>query len=120
MKHLEIKTVPNKGRGVFAKKRFKEGDLIEACPIALFKSPEGQRHICEKYAFRWSKGKVAIALGYGSLYNHSYNPNAEYLCDSLGLQLLVYARRNIAVGEEICFNYNGDPESQQPLWFKYK
>ena len=28
------------------------------------------------YVFEWGEGKVALALGFGSLYNHSYRPNA--------------------------------------------
>ena len=28
-----------------------------------------------------------------------------------------FAHRDIAQGEEITTNYNGDPESQAPIWF---
>ena len=29
------------------------------------------------YCFEWGKGTVALAMGYGSIYNHSYSPNAR-------------------------------------------
>ena len=34
--------------------------------------------VLKDYCFNWAEGKVALALGYGSIYNHSYRPNARY------------------------------------------
>jgi SET domain-containing protein len=115
-----VKNLVGKGRGIVAVKRIVKGSLIESCPVALFSVPLGSTHILETYAFRWSKNKVAIALGNGSLYNHSYTPNAEYTKDIKNKVLLVYALRTILPGEEICFNYNGHPDNKAPLWFKVK
>ena len=56
-------------------------------------------------------------MGYGSLYNHSYRPNAR--CDDESGQTKVFrALREIAPGEEIVVNYNGEPEDETPVWFK--
>jgi SET domain-containing protein len=60
---------------------------------------------------------VAVALGYGSLYNHSYQPNARY-DDESGKTKVFSALRDIAPGEEIVVNYNGVPEDKTPVWFK--
>lgn len=117
---LLIKRIRGKGRGIIAGKRFLEGDLIEICPVILFKAPLGSSHVAEYYCFRWDKNNVAIALGLGSIYNHSYSPNARYVQNKKDLTIEVYAYKDIRKGEEICFNYNGNPESTEPLWFKVR
>ena len=68
------------------------------------------------FCFLWGEGTVALALGYGSLYNHSFAPNARY--DDEGRQVKVYsAIRDIAAGEEITINYNGEPTDRSPVGF---
>ena len=60
---------------------------------------------------------MALALGYGSLYNHSFRPNARY--DDVGPQTKEFtAMRDIAPGEEITVNYNGEPTSRAAVWFE--
>jgi SET domain-containing protein len=59
-----------------------------------------------------------LALGHGSLYNHSYSPNAVYQIFEDDKELRVYARRAICTGEEITINYNGYPNDDSPLWFE--
>ncbi|MFM8476053.1 MAG: SET domain-containing protein-lysine N-methyltransferase [Planctomycetaceae bacterium] len=60
--------------------------------------------------------RTAIALGFGSLYNHSYSPNARY--DDVGRQIKEYkALRDIQKGEEITINYNGSEDCMDPVDF---
>ena len=67
----------------------------------------------EGYVFRWDEEATALALGYGSLYNHSYDPNATTL--ERGDELVITATRNIAVDEEIFINYMGT--ATDGVWF---
>ena len=71
------------------------------------------------YSYSWGENfeHAAICLGFGSLYNHSYRPNMVYrrLLESREIEFT--ALRDIAGGEELTVNYNGDPENGQPLWF---
>jgi SET domain-containing protein len=97
------------GRGVFAAVPIAAGDIVEECPVLRF--PAAQReHIGEtlidEYYFEWD-GDGAIALGLGSLYNHSDTPVAEYIKDTVGDVLVVRALSDIAVGDEITFHYSG-------------
>jgi hypothetical protein len=69
------------------------------------------------YCFEWGRGTVAVALGYGSLYNHSFQPNARY-DDERGQAKVFTAIQDIAPGEEITVNYNGEPENESPVGFK--
>ena len=81
--------------------------------------PSVKKSILEEYAFDWGEHdeESVIALGYVSIYAHSYSPNAqlEQVTDELLME--VTALKAIQVGEEITINYNGDPENQDELWF---
>ena len=69
------------------------------------------------YCFRWHGETLALALGYGSLYNHSYQPNSRY--DDVAQTTKVFtALRDIAPGEEITVNYNGDPDDRSSVGFE--
>ena len=88
---IEIKHISSKvGRGVFASKNFKAGEVIERCPVIRL-TPRERKH-CSKtaleyYMYPWrSTRSASIALGYGSLYNHSFNPNADWKQNSSGQQ----------------------------------
>lgn len=112
-----------KGRGVFATEFIAAGEVIERSPVI----PIPKRHwkhiektILADYAFDWGRDleDVAIVLGYGMIYNHNPSPNARF---DYKLREQVYefiALRDIQPGEEICTNYNGDPEDLTPLWFE--
>ncbi len=111
-----------KGRGVFCASDIPKGALIEICPMILI--PESEVDIIHEtelhdYYFVWGERdeQAAIALGYGSLYNHSYTPNAEYIYDLENNCIEVFALKKIPAGKEITFNYHGDPGCKDPLWF---
>ncbi len=79
MNDLYIRTVRGMGRGVFANKIFIPDELIEVCPLITFPYSEEEKIPLwlTEYAFDL-QGVPALALGYGSLYNHSSKPNASY------------------------------------------
>ena len=110
------------GRAMFASRKFVKGELIERAPIVAIdekKWPSAAKTILSDYAFDWGEKDehAAIALGYISIYNHSYSPNAqlEQMLDELMMEIV--AIKDIEPGEEITINYNGDPAKQDPLWF---
>jgi len=117
------KDTGDRGRGVYTSKLLKKGDVIEVCPVILL--PEHEIELIDKtnmfnYYFLWQHKQAAIALGYGSLYNHSFEPNAEYVMDFEGEVLIIRAIKNISAHDEITFNYNGDPDDKDKLWFEAK
>ncbi|MEM1332819.1 MAG: SET domain-containing protein-lysine N-methyltransferase [Actinomycetota bacterium] len=103
------------GRGVFATVAFKKGQVIEHCPMLLADGEQGTALEigAEGYVFRWGDTTTGLALGYGSLYNHSYDPNATTL--ETEDELIISATRSIAVGDEIFINYMGT--EQDGVWF---
>jgi SET domain-containing protein len=70
------------------------------------------------YFYQWGEDRrvSALALGFGSLYNHSFDPNAVYEEDIEQRIITFTAREDIAEGEEITINYNGHPEDMRVLW----
>ena len=62
---------------------------------------------------------LAIALGFGSIYNHSYEPNATYKKKSESKVIDFVAIKGIKKDEEITVNYNyGNPEDKTRLLIK--
>lgn len=116
-----VAEAPGKGRGVFAAHAIKKGEIIERCPCLTFEEGEAAEHIdqtpLECYYFRWKEAVNAILFGFGSLYNHSYSPNAVYVRNFADTTMDFVAHRDIEQHEEITINYNGVPESKEPLWF---
>jgi hypothetical protein len=105
------------GRGVFAGRAFLPGEPIEDCPVLLLPAARVLDLGLGGYCFEWDGDQVAIALGYGSLYNHSWHPNARYDHD-YGAAVVTYsAVRPIPAGDEITINYSGDPDGRAELWF---
>ncbi len=109
-------------RGMFTAEPIDAGNTIEVCPvIVLSKKDRTAIHqtTLHDYYFTWGEADdaCAIALGYGSLYNHSYEPNARFLIDMEMETISIRSIKNIEAGEEIKINYNGDPKDQSDLWF---
>lgn len=120
---LYYKAISGKGVGVFNELKIQKFDIIEYCPILII--PKNQVDIIHStvlhdFYFLWDHNRAAIALGYGSLYNHSFSPNAEYIMDYSNNRLIVQALQDITAHEEITFNYNGDAEATDALWFQVK
>ena len=120
---IAVQKLPKKGRGVFALKNFKESEIIEKCPV-INVTPTERKH-CEKtilanYIYPWrSTRSGSVVLGYGSLYNHSFNPNADWKQNFKNESMVYRALRDIKRGEEITVNYNGEPDDKTLIdWFE--
>jgi SET domain-containing protein len=46
-----------------------------------------------------------MVLGYGSLYNHSENPNLIWTARIRSREIVFWARRDIECGEQLTHNY---------------
>lgn len=120
---IGMSSITHGGRGVFAARSFKADELIEECPI-IYLTPEDYLHakqttLLNYYFLNEPENRSAIALGYGSLYNHSYKPNATYKKHLDEGLIQFYAIKDIQKDEEITVNYNyGDPDSKKQLWIK--
>ncbi len=106
--------------GMFCIEDIEAESVIEICPVILL--PPGQAkqivrgHTLYDYYFEWKKESIALALGYGSLYNHSPRPNAYFEMHYKDEQILVKASEPIPAGTEILVDYHaGNPD--EAVWF---
>ena len=115
-----------KGRGVFAGRNFAAGEVVETSPIVLLHGPyDSYPQEVKSIVFNWGSlcglgDAHAIALGYGSLFNHDNPANTEYSADPANLRMQYRARRAIAAGEELTINYNdsgGVTDGAHNHWF---
>ncbi|MGQ8875175.1 SET domain-containing protein [Paenibacillus sp. TSA_86.1] len=107
-------------RGVFATVDIAKGQLIHQAPVVPYPNEDHEhieKTILEDYVFEYGANHTAILLGYGSLINHSYEPNATYDINFENHTFDFYAYKDIKAGEEILINYNGEEENMDPLWF---
>jgi SET domain-containing protein len=118
---VEVRRADNRGkggRGVFAVTDIPADTLLERVPVILLPKNQvfGNSAVAKRmahiswYVFDWEgmtkRDYVALALGYGSIYNHSPTPNARVERHAPDI-LEFYAVRNIAAGEEVFINYLG-------------
>jgi SET domain-containing protein len=113
------------GWGVFAKQKIKKGELIEKCPVII----EENYHlgynswdslIYYQFVFNvpldHNNNLFATSLGFGSLYNHNDEPNANWAFYIANVKLILfYATREIKKDEEI-FIWYGDIDPQKITW----
>ena len=101
---LEIKE-GRYGRGVYAARAFAKGDAVESCPTL----EAARRQVIGElgdYVFgsNESEDEVILPLGYGMLYNHSSDPNCEYVQD--GPRVIAFVTlRDVEAGEELYIDY---------------
>lgn len=123
-----VSSTPEKGGyGVFAKRRIGAGEVLETCPVILM--PQRRKKYLQltelkDYFFNWGleqpPQQVAVVLGWGSLFNHSFTPNAQYVADYEANLMLFVALEDIMPDVEILVNYNGQPDDKTPVWFDVK
>ena len=124
---LFIMHTEHKGRAVYTSIEIEMGDIIESAPVIVL-SEEDRLTIhntaLHDYYFLWQENengsspkKCAIALGFGSLYNHSDKPNAEFIIDYENLSIDFIALQTILPGQEITINYRSEELEDFPLWF---
>lgn len=98
---IYVKKSPTHGYGVFAAKKLRKGEKIEECYFLVSK---GGDKVLEDYYFD-AKGKYALFTGFGSIYNHSDDPNADYTLNIKKRIATIKAATTIQKGEEIFVSY---------------
>ena len=116
-----------KGRGAFANRDFAEGEIVEKCPVVILLRPfEYLPPRLKTITFNWgnlanTKPSHALALGFGSLYNHENPAKLRYEAAPNDEAIIFSAVRAIKKGEEITINYNasgGSHLSDKDTWFR--
>jgi uncharacterized protein len=115
-----------KGLGVFASRDIGVDEVVEVTPVIQLKSNYWDLHEqMQQRVYDWARlagqnGVHALALGYGSMYNHENPANVRYSACYDGMAIAFVAARPIRMGEELTINYNdtgGGVASKEDNWF---
>jgi len=122
---LFIGTSGEKGRGVFTSENIPENTIIEISPVIVMDAADRKlldQTILHDYIFEWGENhrQCCMALGYLSLYNHSYQSNCEYQMNYVEEMITIQTIRHVGAGEELFINYNGDWNNKKSVWFEVK
>ena len=122
---LFVGLTENMGRGIFTTEKLDAGTVIEISPVLVMSKKEQKlidQTLLQNYIFEWGYDlkQCCVALGYVSLYNHSYKSNCEYEMDYEENIISVKTVRFIKAGEELFINYNAVWNDATPLWFLAK
>lgn len=123
--HIQVKEIKAKGRGVFTTHNIAVNTVIEISPVIVFPVKEvadAEKTLLYNYFFEWgtNKNKRALGMGYISMYNHSYTANCRYEMDYIANTITIIAVKPINNGDELCINYNAEPDNATPVWFDVK
>jgi hypothetical protein len=101
---LEIKE-GRYGRGVFATRHFGKGEPVESCPTLELPGDQVVGQLGD-YVFgsNESEDEVLLLLGFGMLYNHSSEPNLEYVQEEPRVITFI-ATRPVEPGDELTIDY---------------
>ncbi len=113
------------GRGVFTSENIEAGTVVEVAPVIVLSEKERKlldQTLLHNYIFEWGNQKdhCCMALGYVSIYNHSYLSNCEYEMNFEQELISIKAVHFIKAGEELFINYNGNWNDNKPVWFDAK
>jgi SET domain-containing protein len=96
------------GRGVFATRPIASGETFEICPTMDLMDADVTGRLGD-YVLKSSEDEdvVVLMFGWGMLYNHSQDPNAEYRQHDVD-EIAFIALREIDPDEEITISYGED------------
>jgi SET domain-containing protein len=119
---IYVRDTGEMGRGVFTSKPIRANTIIERSPVIVLNKKdrvEVEKTVLNNYIFEWGpRGtQCCVALGYISVYNHSFSSNCEYEMYFDVNIIAVKTMRTIKAGEELFINYNGTFNDQKKLWF---
>ena len=120
---LYIGSTPTRGRAVFTTESIPQNTVIEIAPVIVMEAEERillDQTLLHDYIFEWGhhRKQCCVALGYVSIYNHSYHSNCEYEMDFQEFTMQIKTVRAVNAGEELFINYNGDWNNPKKLWFE--
>jgi hypothetical protein len=107
---IGIDTSTVSGRGAFALRAIREGDIVERCPALEVTDKDVGGELVNYVFYGSAENRRLVVMGYGMLFNHSSQPNVAYYRQEAptGSELVIYALRDIGKGEELFYNYGDE------------
>ena len=112
-----------KGRGVFCKQLIAKDEEFEISPVLVLPAEDydtvrASQLVDYFFSFNKEENTLALALGFGSLYNHAVYSNAAYVLDREAKTITFFALEDIKPDTEICINYAGERGQEFKEWFE--
>jgi uncharacterized protein len=122
---LYIAPSAKRGKGIFTAEQIPKDTVVEVSPVIVLSNNDRlllDQTLLHDYIFEWGQkhNQCCVALGYISLYNHSYQSNCEYTMDYKQELISICSICDIKPGEELFINYNGDWNDVKKIWFDVK
>ncbi len=102
------------GHGIFTTKSIAPDTTIEECPYLRIKADECTASL-DDYVFNLETAEengdsdyYSLVLGWGSLFNHSYDHNIEYWHDTDRNLIVFHTIKTVAAGKQLFVNYGKD------------
>ena len=113
----KIKNTKKYGRGLYSLVNLSKGQCVEESEVVILNDIDSkmiESTDLNMYSFAWKSGS-AIALGKGSLFNHSKTPNVTYFNDYEDKVIYFIAIRDIKKGEQLFIDYGYDPIKERAV-----
>jgi len=95
------------GRGVFATRAFASGEVVESCPTVELADADVTGRLNDYVFSSVNEGDVLLVLGLGMLFNHSPEPNLEYVQDDPAT-IVFRTVRKVRSGDELTIDYGDE------------
>jgi SET domain-containing protein len=109
LSHLYISksNIEEANNGVFTRLDIKKGTIVEKACVSKIKSTGTVDSELHDYVFNnpYKSDEYLVAFGYGSMYNHSDNPNLGYHYNQDENKIIYEALRDIKKGDELYISY---------------
>lgn len=109
---IVVRNITKTGRSLFAGQSIKKGEVIEIAHVVPIDKMEHDilvNTVLNLYVYSWKDNGCALALGLGSLFNHSNEANVEYSPKYHTKKIVYKASRSIKKGEQLFIDYGYDP-----------
>jgi hypothetical protein len=100
--------VSKRDRMIIAARPFMAGELVHVAPVVVVPN-EQVAGVLENYVYTWRRGRSAIALGFGSLFNHSKTPTLCLQKYPTKRLIMYWAIRSIDAETELTIDYGYEP-----------
>lgn len=103
-----VKRVAGKGWGAFCTKKIPAKAIFSISPLLVLSGREARvmsESSLEAYWYQFGTKGRALALGLGSIMNHSDQPNSSYHFSKKNKTLSFFALRDIPAHEELTHDY---------------
>lgn len=110
---LYLNDISGKGRGVFCHEHIPARTLIHISPVLIMKDQDAdlsQKTILREYTYNWGADH-AVALGLGSMFNHSNKNNVGFIKRKDRNIIEYYTLEEVEAETELCIHYGPH------LWF---